>query len=174
MIGGIEETSASFEARSAPRSYPTHTTGRAASLRSLHGQVRAAPTEHCSCENVGRNGADRPFLARSSKPPRRSQLGRMIRMKFAGGGPARPIVLPAASGTFSSLRNKQFVIHNWMHGVNAPIRRSSAASRKGRRSIRLQRRTKCVPSPKELDSRDLFVTGVRAFTSTQTRVLKSK
>src|SRR6266436_153746 len=25
MIGGIEETSASFEARSAPRSYPTHT-----------------------------------------------------------------------------------------------------------------------------------------------------
>jgi len=56
-----------------------HTTGRAASLRSLRGQVRAAPTEQCSCENVGRNGADRPFLARSSKPPRRSQLGRMIR-----------------------------------------------------------------------------------------------
>src|SRR5712671_5683932 len=25
MIGGVEETSASFEARSAPRSYPTHT-----------------------------------------------------------------------------------------------------------------------------------------------------
>jgi putative ABC transport system substrate-binding protein len=27
MIGGIEETSASFEARSAPRSYPTGTSG---------------------------------------------------------------------------------------------------------------------------------------------------
>jgi hypothetical protein len=79
-----------------------HTTGRATSLRSLRGQVRAAPTEQCSCENVGRNGADRPFLPRSSKPPRRSQLGRMIRMKFACGGPARPIALPAASGTFSS------------------------------------------------------------------------
>jgi hypothetical protein len=36
--------------------------------------------------------------------------------------------------------------------------------KKGGRSIRPQRRTKCVPSPKEfLDSRDLFVTGAPAF-----------
>jgi hypothetical protein len=32
MIGGIEETSASFEARSAPRSYPTRTDIRSAKL----------------------------------------------------------------------------------------------------------------------------------------------
>src|SRR3984893_10315997 len=43
MIGGIEETSASFEARSAPRSYPT--IGYAAhGVAGLHGESAALPT----------------------------------------------------------------------------------------------------------------------------------
>jgi hypothetical protein len=144
-----------------------HTTGRAASLRSLRGQVRAAPTEHCFCENVGRNGADRPFLARSSKPPRPSQLARMIRMKFAGEGPARPIFLPSASGTFSSPLNWRFAIDYWVHGVNAPIRRSSAASRKRAVAPFADKggRNACLRRKNFLDSRDLFVTGLRAFAS---------
>jgi hypothetical protein len=43
MIGRIEETSASFEARSAPRSYPTSITGnRAFTTRSLRRSAQAA------------------------------------------------------------------------------------------------------------------------------------
>ena len=50
MIGGIEETSASFEARSAPRSYPTHLGVRQ--------------------ESWQRIGGESPPRGRSSQPPR--------------------------------------------------------------------------------------------------------
>jgi hypothetical protein len=43
MIGGIEETSASFEARSAPRSYPTPITGTHALQQTIAIGARAAP-----------------------------------------------------------------------------------------------------------------------------------
>src|SRR5262245_12320101 len=71
--------------------------------------------------------ADRPFLARSSKPPRPPQFARMIRMKFAGG--AAPsfylqLVEPYPRRAISDLS----IIG--CTGVNAPIRRSPGASRK--------------------------------------------
>jgi hypothetical protein len=67
---------------------PDHPTiGRAASLRSLRGQVRAADGVLLlrNCWQNWAFSADRPFLARSSKPPRPPQFARTIRMKFAGG-----------------------------------------------------------------------------------------
>src|SRR6202158_1754142 len=54
MIGGIEETSASFEARSAPRSYPTRVDSRgsvfrdAFAVRERLGDPRVVPSFHCT------------------------------------------------------------------------------------------------------------------------------
>src|SRR6267142_6990770 len=58
MIGGVEETSASFEARSAPRSYPTV-------LRTTH-EDRTRRSDRCLCVRRCRSRALRVFEAMKS------------------------------------------------------------------------------------------------------------
>src|SRR6516225_9176413 len=68
MIGGIEETSASFEARSAPRSYPTH---RGARQRRLSRAPPGPPARHRPRELAGsrnRPRRRRPYTSRQTRP----------------------------------------------------------------------------------------------------------
>jgi hypothetical protein len=53
MIGGIEETSASFEARSAPRSYPTNNTAVAFDPAAGLGEARRTLLTDENVEEVG-------------------------------------------------------------------------------------------------------------------------
>ena len=52
MIGGIEETSASFEARSAPRSYPTKCDIGRTSVRRVGGKHAAIATYKCGIASL--------------------------------------------------------------------------------------------------------------------------
>jgi hypothetical protein len=66
MIGGIEETSASFEARSAPRSYPTDSDIAGKARRALTGPAVSSS----KCYNFGlrkKNPAPAKALARQER-----------------------------------------------------------------------------------------------------------
>src|ERR1700738_4833249 len=90
MIGGIEETSASFEARSAPRSYPTPLIGNRRRRHSRFAQARLI---------VGLSSRDRPvssilvvFNASHSVRARRYRISGAVGMERAwerGGSTAR-------------------------------------------------------------------------------------
>src|SRR5262249_44359985 len=68
MIGGIEETSASFEARSAPRSYPTGNRGRVPPpvtrwmWKQSHGRTSEAPPDERGGYRYVRPTATAPHL----------------------------------------------------------------------------------------------------------------
>src|SRR5450759_1508028 len=72
MIGGIEETSASFEARSAPRSYPTPISGHA--MRRLS-QVNAASRPYAAT----RSSTTAIIESSPSKPRSIGRRGKLLR-----------------------------------------------------------------------------------------------
>ena len=116
MIGGIEETSASFEARSAPRSYPTKPHRPQA--------VRSCPRGHR--RSVGR-GSHRPAIEPRNRPfpgCRRRSLaeGNMVGRIIASAYPARRGRRPWHVRTLLTRESGDLMSDQWRLAVVGPHR----------------------------------------------------